>query len=156
MLAAPQTRFDPNTGKPIQARAQQTEAPQMRFDPNTGKPIQQKPVSPATQPKEQKKQPAEPKKQQKEPKKKGGSAKWIIIAAAAIAICAALVVVTFTVILPQMRYNKAKSLAAAGQYDEAIEAFVDMNGYKDSEKQIEACRNDKAYDAAVSLCDDGK
>ena len=46
-----------------------------------------------------------------------------------------------------------------GKYEEAIEAFEAMNGYKDSVEQITACETgikDEAYDAAVALMNDGK
>ena len=42
----------------------------------------------------------------------------------------------------------------AGQYDEAIEAFEDLDGYKDSKKQIENCKTaikEEKYRAAKQL-----
>ena len=56
-------------------------------------------------------------------------------------------------------YEKAASLQAAGQFEEAIQAYAALNGYRDSAAQIEACRTailDKGYIAAVGLYNTGK
>ena len=41
-------------------------------------------------------------------------------------------------------YNRAKALLDAGQYDEAIEAFETLDGYKDGAEQISAAKGAKA------------
>ena len=81
-----------------------------------------------------------------------------VIALSALAACALLAVLLFTVILPAVRYGKAKSLYKAGRYEEAITAFESINGYEDSEDMIPACGYGIAeklfaageYEAAVS------
>ena len=45
-----------------------------------------------------------------------------------------------TTIIPNSDYNKAVALMKAGQYDAAIDAFEELNGYKDSDKQIDNCK----------------
>ncbi len=62
-----------------------------------------------------------------------------VIALLALAACALLAVLLFTVILPAIRYGKATSLYKAGRYEEAIAAFEAMDGYGDSEEMISAC-----------------
>lgn len=71
---------------------------------------------------------------------------------AKIAVPIAVVVIVFlvvlnSVILPNSMYNKAVTLMEAGQYEEAIDAFEAMDGYRDSVEKIEAC------EAAVELAD---
>ena len=51
------------------------------------------------------------------------------------------------VIVPNGKYDAAVALKNAGQYDEAITAFTELEGYKDSNAQIMVCR----YDAAMKL-----
>ncbi len=56
-------------------------------------------------------------------------------------------------------YEKASALQAVGQYEEAIEAYTVLNGYRDSAAQIEACRTailDREYAAAVALFNAGQ
>ena len=61
-------------------------------------------------------------------------------------MAAAIIVLVFVVsnlitkvIIPNGKYNAAVTLYNAGKYDEAIEAFVALDGYKDSAEQIEKC-----------------
>lgn len=68
-----------------------------------------------------------------------------IVLSSAIA-CAACVILLFTVILPAIRYGKAKKLYQARNYEEAIAAFESMNGYGDSETKILECRYGIAED----------
>ena len=56
-----------------------------------------------------------------------------------VAACIAFVIVLATVIIPNSKYNSAVSLMKDEKYDEAITAFEALNGYKDSENQIESC-----------------
>lgn len=60
-------------------------------------------------------------------------------------------------------YNAALALMQAGRYEEAIEAFRELRGYKDSVAQINACNValttqilDTKYNSAVSLMNAGK
>ena len=66
-------------------------------------------------------------------------------------VCIAFAVVLFTFIIPNSKYNSAVALYDAGNYEEAINAFTALNGYKDSAAQIEKCQ----YNAAVALYDAG-
>lgn len=56
-------------------------------------------------------------------------------------VCAfiALLIVLMAVIIPNIKYSSAVSLMNDEKYDEAITAFKALNGYKDSENQIENC-----------------
>ena len=69
-----------------------------------------------------------------------------------LAACAVCAVLLFTVILPAIRYGRAKALYRDGRYAEAIEAFESMDGYRDSEDRILDCR----YGIAEDLMTSGK
>ena len=56
-----------------------------------------------------------------------------------VAACIAFVIVLTTVIIPNSKYNAAIKLMDDEKYEEAITAFEALNGYKDSENQIESC-----------------
>ena len=76
---------------------------------------------------------------------------------ASIAIPAAILVIalallTVKVFIPQSKYNKAVSLAEAGSYDEAMAAFSDMDGYKDSAEKWKETQ----FKKALALCDAGE
>lgn len=61
-------------------------------------------------------------------------------------------------IIPNSKYNSAVDLYNAGKYDEAITAFNEISGYKDSEEQIAKCETaiiDAKYDRAMGLLDSG-
>ena len=73
--------------------------------------------------------------------------KTILIVAPILVACIAFAIVLTTVILPNQKYNAAADLYAAGKYEEAIEAFTALDGYKDSAERITACR----YAAATEL-----
>ena len=73
-------------------------------------------------------------------------------------VCIAFVIVLTKVIIPNSKYKAALELYDAGKYEEAIEAFEAMNGYKDSEEQIATCKTaikERAYTDAVALMDAG-
>ena len=55
-----------------------------------------------------------------------------IILTAVIIASITFVILLFTVIIPSAKYNAAVDLYNAGKYDEAITAFKELNGYKDS------------------------
>ena len=100
----------------------------------------------------------EEKRIQDEKKKKIRTKKMIIESSIGAAIVAVLIVL-FTVIIPAINYNKADALMEEGKYDEAIEAFEELAGYKDSETKIEECEEailGKKYNEAVALMDAGK
>ncbi|MBE6730899.1 MAG: toll/interleukin-1 receptor domain-containing protein [Ruminococcaceae bacterium] len=48
------------------------------------------------------------------------------------------VIALFTVIIPEEKYGNAVSLMEAGNYEEAISAFQELNGYKDSNAKIKS------------------
>jgi tetratricopeptide (TPR) repeat protein len=64
----------------------------------------------------------------------------VLIVFAVIVVAIAAIILFFTVIQPNQRYNEAKSLYEAGQYEDAIIAFKAMDGYKDSSEQIISCK----------------
>jgi len=85
--------------------------------------------------------------------------KIIIITTTISTICIVFVVLLITVIIPDGKYNSAVELYDAGKYDEAITAFTQLSGYKDSEAQITKCEtaiNDNKYKSAVELYNAGK
>ena len=65
--------------------------------------------------------------------------KIIAIALPIVCVCVAFIIVLNTVIIPNSNYNSALALYKSGDYDNAITAFQSLNGYKDSERQIENC-----------------
>ena len=82
----------------------------------------------------------------------------IALVAAATAIC--LIAVTVNLLSDsaasrmERRYQEAAQLKADGKYTEAILAFSKLDGYTDSEAQIESCRtaqNEKVYREALRM-----
>ncbi len=76
-----------------------------------------------------------------------------------IVACIAFVIVLTTFIIPNQKYQAAVELYNAGKYEEAIAAFTELNGYKDSAAQIENCEiaiKDEKYAAATELLHAGK
>ncbi len=76
-----------------------------------------------------------------------------ILAGVAVAAIGAFFLVT-KVILPSIRYNDAIALKDAGQYKEAIAAFTELDGFKDSAEQIEKCETaikDEKYATATEF-----
>lgn len=77
------------------------------------------------------------------------------------AICAVIVLALAldSVIIPNIQYSNAISLMEKGEYEKAINAFEDLDGYKDSYAKIDECDTailDREYDAAVALMEEGK
>lgn len=56
----------------------------------------------------------------------------ISITAPIVCACIALIIVLTTVIIPNGKYNNAVALLEAGNYEEAYDAFMALDGYKDS------------------------
>ena len=76
----------------------------------------------------------------------------------AVMVIAAVLVIKL-VIIPGKNYRNAVSLQQAGKYEEAISAFEALNGYSDSARQIEVCREsikDRDYKAAIAMQQAGK
>ena len=64
--------------------------------------------------------------------------KIAIIVTPIILVLIIIIILIKTVIIPNIKYNDAIALMDAGKYNEAITAFEEMNGYKDSnEKSLE-------------------
>lgn len=81
------------------------------------------------------------------------------IAAAVLAVCLAGALLAVKVLIPNNRYDDAAALMAAGDYPAAIEAFAALDGYKDSDEQIKACRDamtQQTYQSAVALQEAGQ
>ena len=77
--------------------------------------------------------------------------KIALILAAIVCAVVAFMVLVATVIMPYVEYSNAVSLMENGKYEEAVEAFEAMDGYKDSADQMIECK----YRMALSLMDDG-
>ena len=71
-------------------------------------------------------------------------------------LCAAFLVVLFTVIIPAVKYNNGLKAIESGEYDKAVVIFQELGNYKDSVDQITVAQNSKAYDSAVELLNAGK
>lgn len=85
--------------------------------------------------------------------------KIIGIAAIAFVVVISSVLIWNNVIVPNQKYRSAMKLKNQGKYEEAISAFDELRGYKDSKDQIEACWaaiKDPDYDAAMALKNEGK
>lgn len=65
--------------------------------------------------------------------------KIIVIGTPVVCACIVFLIVLTKVIIPNNKYSSAVSLMNDEKYDEAIAAFEALNGYKDSEKQLENC-----------------
>ena len=65
--------------------------------------------------------------------------KIIAIASPIVCACIAFIILLTNVIIPNSKYNAAVKLYNDGKYSEAITAFEELNGYKDSETQIDKC-----------------
>lgn len=91
--------------------------------------------------------------------------KILVIAVIAAVIIAAVIAAFFSynyynnTVIPSREYDAALALMNAGNYEEAIDAFTLMDGYKDSADKIQQCRTailDDEYDAALALMNEGK
>jgi len=69
-------------------------------------------------------------------------------------VCAiiAFIIILNAVIIPNGKYDDAIALMDAGKYAEAITAFENLEGYKDSTDKITKCK----YNDAIALMDAGK
>ena len=68
-------------------------------------------------------------------------------------------VLAFKIIIQNENYKAAESLLKNGQYEEAINAFIEMDGYKDSNARIEEAKEEiqaRNYIAAEKLLKDGQ
>jgi len=77
--------------------------------------------------------------------------KIIAITAPIIVACIAFIIVLNTVIIPNNNYKAAVALMGSGKYEEAIAAFEEMGGYKDSASMI----TESKYELSLVLIDSG-
>lgn len=85
--------------------------------------------------------------------------KILIFATPVVIVLLAFIIVLNVVIIPNGRYNDALALMNAGKYEEAIAAFEDLDGYKDSENKISECETfilENKYQSAISLLNEEK
>ncbi len=85
--------------------------------------------------------------------------KFIIAAVGVICVVIAFIIIRNNVIIPNERYNDAINLMEAGKYTEAISAFNELNGYKESLQKIKECNKailEEKYNNAITLMEAGK
>ncbi|MBR0142659.1 MAG: TIR domain-containing protein [Clostridia bacterium] len=83
----------------------------------------------------------------------------VAIVTTSVVTCIAFVVLLIKVIIPTSKYNAAVDLYNEGKYEEAILAFQNLNGYKDSQNKIKECDNaikEPQYNKAVQLMNEGQ
>ena len=97
-------------------------------------------------------------KRQTEIKTKQNKKIAIIVAIVAIIVAIAIFVLN-TVIIPNNKYNDAMALMNEERLDEAYDAFIALDGYKDSLEKAELINTvlipDKKYNEAISLIESG-
>ena len=83
------------------------------------------------------------------------------IVASIVAVIVIFIVLLNSVIIPNGKYADAIALMNAGKYEDAIEAFEALDGYKDSNSKIKECRTEISdakleaeYKQAVELMDE--
>lgn len=84
--------------------------------------------------------------------------KIAIILVPIVCVIAAIAIVANSIIIPNNKYSKATELYNNGSYEEAISAFEELNGYKDSAEQIEKCKTaikEENYNNAIELINSG-
>lgn len=106
------------------------------------------------------------KEQEQAAKKAAATQKTMKTLAAVLVVVAVFcIVASFAVdaLKKNKAYNDAALLMEQGKYEEAIEAFTALDGYKDSAEQIQAAKNVIAdmeraaeYDRAIQLLESGK
>lgn len=78
------------------------------------------------------------------------SKKAIIISIIVLFLIVSLGLLTYFIIIPEVKINKeyktAEKLLQEQEYDEAIDKFISLDGYKDSEERIKECYYEKGLD----------
>ena len=69
-----------------------------------------------------------------------------------IGIVAVVICIANFVIIPHIEYANAIALMNEGKYEDAIDAFMQIESHKDSRTQIKEC----SYNIAMSFIDDGR
>ncbi|MBQ6026746.1 MAG: toll/interleukin-1 receptor domain-containing protein [Lachnospiraceae bacterium] len=75
-----------------------------------------------------------------------------------VVIVLVFVIIWENVLYPNIKYNDAVDLYDSGNYEDAIEAFKALDGYKDSRSQVLKCEDaicDEKYNTAIRLCNSG-
>ena len=65
--------------------------------------------------------------------------------------CVLLAIALKIYFIPIIKYNKAIQLYRSENYDEAISAFSELNGFKDSKAQIENCYIKKKAKKSITI-----
>lgn len=104
--------------------------------------------------KREEKRRAEVRKAEEEKKAKQKKNTQVIAVVAAI-IAVIVGIVAIKVVIPSSKYNSAVALMEKKDYDAAIEAFEELNDYKNSADMITECENRKVYDEAEQCYDSG-
>jgi len=81
-----------------------------------------------------------------------------IVICVVVVLCLTFVVLLNCYIIPDNKYSDAIDLMNAGEYHKAIEVFSSINGYKDSNAQIQNCQNAIniiSYNKAIELMNSG-
>ena len=81
--------------------------------------------------------------------------KIVIILATVAVICLAGFFVATNVIIPNAKYNAAVKLMENGEYDAAIDAFEELDDYKDSAELKKECEKGSKYKEAQAAYDEG-
>lgn len=92
---------------------------------------------------------AEQEKNEQERRKK--NKKIAAITAPVVAAVVVFVAVLNMIIIPNSKYNQALDLYNSGDYDAAIDAFIAIDGYKDSADRVSECK----YSLAVESYNNG-
>ena len=95
-------------------------------------------------------------------KAKKKAKKITIIFTPIIAGIIVFVIILNSVIIPSVKYNSAVKMMNNGEYEEAIKAFEELDGYKESKAQIKECNylyasallDAKRYDEAYAILND--
>lgn len=87
----------------------------------------------------------------------------ILLIAASVVLSAALIAALFfaitTILIPNRNYGQAVAMMDAGEYIAAIDAFTELNGYKDSKDKIRQCEiaiKEGHYNTALAMLANGQ
>lgn len=69
----------------------------------------------------------------------------IAIVSPTIIACIAFVIVMTTVIIPNQKYNSAVELYSTGKYKDAIAAFTELDGYRDSAEKLSEIKHSSEW-----------
>lgn len=106
-------------------------------------------------------------KEQEQAERKAAATQKNIKVLATVLVVAAVFCIVASFVVDALKknnaYNEAALLMEQGKYEEAIEAFTALDGYRDSAEQIQAAKNAIAdmeraaeYDRAIQLLESGK